>query len=1084
MLKLLLGIDWKANRDAVLHEIAKDVAGQQCNRVLLVPELISHDMERRLCSTCGDTASRFAEVLSFSRLVSRVSDDIGRRVGACMDDGGRVVAMAAAVQQAQSRLKAYASVGTRPEFFTGLVEAIDEFKRCCISPDMLRNAAKKSEGFFAQKLEELSLIYECYNSVCHCGKLDPRDQMTWLLDELENCDYAEKHTFYIDGFPDFTRQNMAILEHLIRNAPNVTISLNTDVANSTHMAFEKAGSTANELIQLAKRNFIDVEIVHIPAAETPLVSVCKGLFQGTANACYENIKLYRSESLYHECIGTAERILSLVQNGARYRQISVVCADMPSYRNTIQMVFERCNIPAYISGTEEILEKSVIATVLAAIDTAISDFDQKDVLRYLRTSLSPLDITTCDELESYVVLWGISGKKWLEEWKGHPVGLREEWTESDVLLLSRLNAAREKALMPLVSLRKGLKEAAKLSEQVLALYSFFETIELPLHMHDLAEEMDAVNNNRDAQILNQLWDILIGALEQLYDVLGDTAWSIEGFTRLFKLLLSQYSVGTIPPVLDAITVGPVNAMRCQECEHLFVLGAAEGAMPGYSGSSGVLTDQERIQLRTMGVPLSGGSIDGLQNEFAEIYGVFCGANSSISVSCPAGQPSFVYQRLLKFGEERQEKATLVGAALVNKEDAAALLLQTNTESEVAKELGVEREFSAMKNKRSHAMGKIECSNVKALYRGKLRLSASQVDKYADCRLSYFLRYGVGAKEWKSITVDPAEFGTYVHDVLENTVKDVMALGGFSAVSLEQTLDIAKQYSDAYVKKQFSELETERLTYLFSRNGKELSMIVEELWSELRQSKFEPVFMELRFGDDGALPAISIPDAAIDAQVRGVVDRVDAWTDGSKKYIRVVDYKTGSKDFDYCDVFNGLGLQMLLYLFALENGGQEIVGANLEPAGVQYFPARAPLLSVSGLLTDEEAAAERKSAWKRKGLLLSDEHVLQAMEPGEKPIRLPYNKKKDGSISGDIADKQQLGKLKKFVFNLLGKMVDEIASGCVEANPYTRGENHNACKYCPYGAVCHVADVEGRRNYKKIAAKQFWEDIEKEVSNNG
>ena len=92
MLQLLIGTNWKANRDAILQKIAQDVKAQEGNRVLLVPELISHDMERRLCEVCGDTASRFAEVLSFTRLVSRVSDSIGRRVGACMDDGGRVVA--------------------------------------------------------------------------------------------------------------------------------------------------------------------------------------------------------------------------------------------------------------------------------------------------------------------------------------------------------------------------------------------------------------------------------------------------------------------------------------------------------------------------------------------------------------------------------------------------------------------------------------------------------------------------------------------------------------------------------------------------------------------------------------------------------------------------------------------------------------------------------------------------------------------------------------------------------------------------------------------------------------------------------
>ena len=89
---------------------------------------------RRLCVAAGDTASRFAEVLSFTQLGNRVSDEAGHAILDCLDNGGRVVAMAAAARQLHSVLKTYASVETKPEFLTGLLDAIDEFKRCCIVP--------------------------------------------------------------------------------------------------------------------------------------------------------------------------------------------------------------------------------------------------------------------------------------------------------------------------------------------------------------------------------------------------------------------------------------------------------------------------------------------------------------------------------------------------------------------------------------------------------------------------------------------------------------------------------------------------------------------------------------------------------------------------------------------------------------------------------------------------------------------------------------------------------------------------------------------------------------------------------------
>ena len=198
MLTLLLGTDWVANRDMVLKMVANDVADELSGRILMVPELISHDTERRLCETAGDTSSRFAEVLSFTRLARRVADSVGHAAEECMDNGGRLVAMASATRQLHSVLKAYASVETRPEFLTGLVDIVDEFKRCCITVNDLREASQKTEGSLAQKLEELSLILDAYDSLCQRGKRDPRDQMTWVLEQLKDSTFAENHVFYFN----------------------------------------------------------------------------------------------------------------------------------------------------------------------------------------------------------------------------------------------------------------------------------------------------------------------------------------------------------------------------------------------------------------------------------------------------------------------------------------------------------------------------------------------------------------------------------------------------------------------------------------------------------------------------------------------------------------------------------------------------------------------------------------------------------------------------------------------------------------------------------------------------------------------
>lgn len=1083
MLQLLLCRDWIAGREEILRRISMDVHQKKSGRILIVPELISHDMERRLCSAAGDTASRYAEVLSFTRLARRVSDQAGYAAVECLDNGGRVVAMAASARQLHSKLKAYAAVETKPEFLTGLIDGIDEFKRCCISSEDLLLASKSTDGSLAQKLEELALLMEGYDALCAQGKRDPRDQMNWCLEQMEETDFGGDQVFYVDGFPDFTRQHMAILAHLIRQASSVTVCLNCDSPESSMLAFEKAAATAREILNIARQAGVEVQITHVDS-HRPLESLRDRLFQGAIGVPQKDaLKVFRADSTYQECMGAAHQILDLVRNGCRYRDITLVCTDMNTYLPLVNLVFHRMGIPVYQSGTEDILQKSVITTVLNGLEAALSGFEQRSVLRYLRSAISPLDADICDEVENYAVVWGIRGQKWVQTWENHPEGLSGIWNTASEAQILRIETARKSVIVPLNRLRVGFQNAGNVQQQVQALYAFLEEIQLEQRLSDLSLQLDSDGDNRSAQILDQLWEILISALEQLHDVLGNTVWEAEHFSRLLRLLLSQYDVGTIPPVLDAVQMGPVSAMRCHQEKHLLLLGAQEGNLPGYSGSTGLLSDQERVALRALGVPLTGGAMEGIQAEFAEIYGVFCGATKSVTLYYSGEQPSFVCRRLAQMAGGEQIISTNLGYAIADGQEAGAYLARWNAK-QAAADLSLEAAYLDTCEKRSFGLGSVSREHIEGLYGNILNLSASQIDRQAECRFSYFMKYGLRAQERKEATVDPAEFGTYVHAVLENTAREIMDRGGFYQVSLEETFEIAHRHSDNYAKEHFAQIDSERMAYLFRRNSMELDMVVLELWQELKESLFQPAGFEVNFGGQDGLPPITIPNGSMPAILRGFIDRMDTWVNGETTYYRVVDYKTGKKDFDYCDVFNGVGLQMLLYMFALRSSGEEALGMHPVAAGVQYFPARAPYLSSDGSLSDIEAEKLRGKEWMRKGLLLQDESVLHAMEPADDFGRLDIKVKKDGTISGNLADREQLKLLEGYIFKFLGKMVEDIASGNVTPNPYTRGSSHDACTYCPYGAVCHEAEVAGRRNYKTMNAQRFWEDLGKEMHGNG
>ena len=1086
MLELILGPDWTANRRWIFERVKKEVENKCSGTVLIVPEMISHDTERILCREAGDTASRYAEVLPFSRLENRVAESCGMRSPQVLDGGGRVVAMASAARSLHSRVKVFAGLDTKAEFLQQLLDMVDELKQCRIGPEELMDASLQTQGAFAQKLADLSLLMESYNATCSQGKKDPGDRMDFLIDRLQTSDYGSTHRFFVDGFPDFTRQHMAVLQQLISDSPLVMVSLCCGEAGASEIGWEKAGQTAQELIAFAKRAGIPFVVRNVPPGDTPLSSLAIHALQksGPVDMEYlECVSAWEADSLWQECSHVMDRITELVMSGCRYRDIAIACGDLTSYQPTLALLAMEYGIPLYIAGKEDILQNPMIATVLSALDAAAGDRTREEVLRYLKSPLSPVGQEMADRLENYAVIWGISGKKWSEAWENHPVGLGEPWDEAAQRSLQELNDARQAAIAPLDRLQAGMKNAECVGQQVSALIAFLEEIHFSDLLETAADRMESLGQHRSAQILNQLWEILLGALEQMQDVLGQTYWEGEDFSRLLALLLSQYDVGTIPAVLDSVTAGSVSAIRCETPKHLFLLGAQEGVLPSYSGSAGILTNHERLELRRIGVQISGASADKLQSEFADLYCLLCGARETVCVSSSGGQSAAVLLRLGELSGGVQKMRESNGPIMRDPRYAAACLASFGQE-DWARKLGLADDYEKATIRSDYSPGSLTARSVRDLYGEKLRLSASQIDRAATCKMAYFLEYGLRIRQRKEITVDPTQFGTYVHAVLEHTGKTVMQQGGFRNVSLEQTLAIAEAFSARYVQENFSQLDSGRVSYLLSRNRQELMQVVEEMWNELSESRFDPVGFEVNFDDGQQMAPIEIHGKTMDGIVRGYVDRVDVYEKDGTHYFRVVDYKTGEKKFDYCDIENGVGLQMLLYLFALKHSGQSLVGSSAVTAGVMYFPARIPVLSENEKPTDEEILRERKKKMVRSGLYLADEDVLSAMESGEKPQRFDFGYDKAGNLKGSLADRSQWKMLESFVDQILSGLLDTISEGCIEADPYTRGEDHNPCSYCPYGGICHSATVPGRRNLAAVKDTRFWEDVKKEVEGNG
>lgn len=1093
MRRILYGTDFVANRMRALHEI-KRLAEQDCEGLLLiVPENQSHETERMLCEVCGNRISRFAEVVSMPRLASRLFAVSGGVAKPSFDRGAKLLAMSATCRRLHSQLKVFASGSASAEYLLSLVELCDELESACVTTDDLRRAAQSMTGALAQKVEEIAAIADVYTAVCR-GHESALTRLLALLQEKPELVAGKR--VWIDGFTYLTRQERAIALALAEECADFTLLLTGEVEPGHDRVFGAVREFAADFRGLdAAWARVENEPGHRDAALEHLT----GLLFSADTLPYEDeqtaVSVFRAGSVDAECLAGVDAALALVRAGqARLRDIHIAYTDPTRYRPALASVLARYGIPAYFSGSESIENQSIAAFVLTALESVSGGMEYEDVLRHLKTGFSPISREECDRLENYAYTWDVRGRQWLEAWTRHPDGFGAEQTPESEQELAALNSIRDRALRPLGALRDALRAAENLHGQITALCGYFDAVDLCGQLEARTEQLGAT---QEAMTLSQLYEIVCQALESMDELLGRETASPEEFARLMRLLLSQYSVSTITPYLDALQVGSTESLYRSPCRYLFVLGAEEGMLPAAPSRRGPLSDGDRDALRRRGVPLLSGTEHDLDFSLASVWHLLATPTRAVRLSWSAQgdtAPSYLITRIRTLFPALTvcDCPPYPSILLSNADSAGALLARAKADPTLARAAEhcgtlardeVRGAAARWEKRAAYRLPLLGEGSVERLYGEHLYLSASRIDQLNSCRCAYFLRYGLRAKPRRRASFDAPLFGTLVHEVLEKTASRTMREGGFRAVSAARLQEIAEEEMTRSTQRQLGSFEgmPERFRYLFERNRREVQCVVDVLGREMRGSDFIPVRFELAFSDDGALPPVRISE---NAELSGIVDRVDVYEKDGVFYLRVIDYKTGRKSFDYTDILSGIGLQMLIYLFTLCDLGAPLFGKQPQPAGVLYVPAREAIVSVDARPDEATADSAHTAERTRKGLVLEDEEIIAAMEDTA-PSLLPLRRKKDGGFTGDLATMEQLGMLKKFVSGRLRACAEEIASGAVTPNPYTRGTAHGACSFCEYAQTCHLDTYpDAVRRLASTDRTTFWKRITAEVEQNG
>ncbi|MDO4607854.1 MAG: PD-(D/E)XK nuclease family protein [Clostridia bacterium] len=1083
MLQFILGRASSGKTYTVTQKIAECINGG-VDPVLLVPEQFSFESEKNILDRVGDGAAQRVSVISFTRLCDEIERINGGVCGESLSGADKIILMNRAISLCRDELQRFKKYSKSSSFAALILDSITEFKQSFITADDLYAAADDiDDEQLKLKLLDTALIYQNYDAIIAERFIDDTDRLTKLYYALNTYKYFEGKTVFIDSFKSFSGQQYKILEQIISQAASVTITL-TDNPQDTR----QFGLFAN--IKKVKHNItVIAQKFAVPVADDIVLSTknyesdCLALLEdfmatGKSDVTVKNdsICLCRADSVYAEADFVARNIRRIVrQTGARYSDFVIIARDTAPYEDALSVACQKNNVSCFIDRRIPLLSTPPAVALIAAANTALK-FSTENILRFHKSGIGVLTTDEIAQLENYTYLWGVDGSRWTDEWTMDPDGFitREKQSSSVDKQLSKLNALREKAIAPLKRLKDNFYGTAQ--NMARALVCTFDDFNAADRFKTFAKEYggDAVYNDA----VKQSWQRLMHILNSLNSCFGEKEISKREFYDALAMSVLLETVGVIPQMVDEAIFGAADRIRPSRPKYAFIMGANQGVFPRQEQNFGLFANNERDVLIAKGLEIPDKTFAAAVDEDHLLYTNVCCASHGVFISyaatfdgVSAAEPSAFFVDIKnKFeGVVVNETNALDKNQLPESyEDALSKLCGSlsadNTADTVT--LAAAVQGSEISNRidsvigcRTHVKQQLTADTAKQLFGMRLRMSPSRFDTYNRCQFMYFVRYGL-----KVQSLQPAEFnslqrGTIIHYVLQRAVEDYGK--DLSKLNNSQITDLVDKYINEYLGQVigYNDIETPYFKYLLTTIKRTLIFVVGRLSLEFAQSDFEPVKCELSIGYDGDIPEISLPIDDGSVELIGKVDRLDRWNG----YVRIIDYKSGARNFKLPDILFGQNMQMLIYLYAVAKSEQ--FGG--EPAGILYMPA------------SRDKSGE-KSKRRMNGLLAADSELINAMDKENKGEFVPRLNEKAPSSS--FINPEDFNKVFSFIETKIKSTANSILNGNVAVEPID-GLDSDACKYCEYKNICRIGDTK-HKEVPILTNQDVLEEIERQVGVNG
>lgn len=988
---------------------------------------------------------------------------------------------------------------------------ITEFKKHGITVESLKSAMENTKSeYLKAKIRDMLNVYEKYVDEISSEYIDENDSLTILADQLDLTHEFDDVDIYIDEFVGFTHQEYEILRKLLVKAhevnitvctddTNLSVSPDTDVFYANKLTLDKIYFVAKqEGVKIERPVFLDnsyrfksQELKHLE--ENIYAFPYKKYSKET-----ENIQLFLAKNQYSEIEYVSQNIVKLVRDEKyRFKDIAVITKDLEGYANLCKAIFNKYNIPVFIDEKKDLSQNVLVKYILAVINIFARNWSRESVMEYTKTGLvQDIDESDICILENYALRWGIKGSKWYNgEWNFY----NETEEEQEKIL-----HIRGKIIKPLLKFKENLSNTKEVKDITRKLYEFLIENHVDMIMEKRIKELEDIGEIEKAKEYETSFGLIVDILDEIVLVLGNKKVSFDKYADILKIGLSSTGLGRIPGTQDQVVVGDVDRSRSHKVRAVFVIGLNDGMFPSVNKNEGFFNDNDREQMKESGAELAKGTIEKLYDDNFNIYKAFSTAEEKVYLSYASSdlegktlRPSVLVNRIKKIFPNLIEQSDVIEkkSEVITKMSTFEELLNQLRDFRDGKEIDTvwfelynyysnspewkeKLENSLRALNFSIETDKIDKEVVEKLYGDTLKTSVSKLEQYQSCPFSYYLKYGLNLSEREEFKIQALDTGSFMHDVIDSffdkleerniKVKELEKEGQDEIVDeiIEEKLNLKQNYIFTSIPK---------YKVLANRLRKVIKKSIEYIVDSLKCSDFEVMGHEMEFKDGKEFPAIKMKlENGKEVEITGKIDRIDIAKTPDGNYIRIIDYKSSTKDINLNEVVAGLQLQLLTYLDAV----CEI--KDVMPAGVLYFNLIDPSIKSANKIDEEKLQEEIRKQFKMKGLILADIDVVKKMdkklEKGNSNV-IPAYIDKDGNLANKSSTitRSQFENLQKYTNKIIKQISNAILTGNIDVKPYYKiKQGKTPCEYCKYRSICNFNTGICKKEYNYIgnAEKEY------------